>query len=90
MMTKSGDMFPADAAVREAVEHLSACERYQGLANVTVDGESLRTILSFVRAAQSPRLTGERLEAVREAIEVLGYCEASTKLRAAFPELEEG
>ena len=63
-----------------------------------VDGYANTALITAMRNAL-PRLlamltppadAGERLEAVRDAIEVLGYCEAATKLRAAFPELGEG
>lgn len=49
---------PPDAALREAVEHLSVCERYPGMENVSVDGESIRTLLRYVRAV------AERLDSI--------------------------
>ena len=90
---------PSDAAVREAMDYFDNC-----LA-IPVDGvfdehdAHLRTLLSYVRAAQSQRLTGERLEAVRHASTQLDwYCQhlndadskSADRLRAAFPELGEG
>lgn len=65
-------------------------EKYIG--GLESDIEALRA------AAQAPRLTGERLEAVREACSILDEertwmqerWHVSNKLRAAFPELGEG
>ena len=77
---------PTDETVREAVEELSKdVEFYSRDGRHTEFIGHIDTLLSYVRAVQSPRLTGEQVEAVKEAVEVLGYCEASIKLRAAFP-----
>lgn len=75
---------PADAEALEAVEH---CEdaanigRSHGLISAShdfaiVDIDKLRIILSYVRAAQAPRLAGEsETEALRERVEVLEWWE---------------
>lgn len=84
---------PADAAVREAVDICEDMIRWAGLRQQ--ERSALRTLLSHVRAAQAPRLTGERLEAVKDAVNRLdstGYGgdeRASDALRAAFPDWEE-
>lgn len=54
-------------------------------------GRTAHEILNKLNAAQSPRLTGERLEAVRVAyymLEGAGLEGGMRLLRAAFPELE--
>lgn len=88
----------ADAAVREAMENLALTLRLLGDSppeRVCIPVPWLRTLLSFVRAAQAPRLTGEQVEAVQVAASLLkgkngDRAWARRKLEAAFPEAFAG
>lgn len=79
---------PQNAEVREAVEFFE-----QSLILQPWLREHRKNIRTLLRAVQAPRLTGERLEAVRVAyymLEGAGLEGGMRMLRAAFPELAGG
>lgn len=60
---------PPDAALREAVERVTRCAEEDPIPKALAN--DLRTLLSYLRAVQAPRLTPEQVEAVRDAEESL-------------------
>ena len=76
---------PSDAAVLEAVRYF---DDLRGEWSDEQLEDHLDTLLSFVRAAQAPRLEGERLEAVRMAYTGAEDEFVRKALDAAFPEME--
>lgn len=101
MMTKSSDIFPADAEVREAVEHLERSKGFYSRAeHLSVFVRSIDTLLSYVRAAQAPRLAEEQKEAVKALVEMVRTfgdnitvgerIQAIDRARAAFPGVFNG
>lgn len=84
ILKEFGSSPPPDVAVREAVEYLSS-----GWGESTEASRFRGHVETLLRAVQAPRLTGEQVEAVKDAYEVLDEydCDITCKkLSAAFPE----
>jgi hypothetical protein len=82
---------PADAEVREALRSAKEAQPYfVNPALVLVDEKCLRTLLSYVRAVQQPKMAEEQVEAVKDALSYLDWHDEfgrAKALRSAFPAL---